>query len=178
VPATSPAEDAAPSATVAEARITVVDYGADGRLIVSGEGVPGATVRLYLSGAPIGEAPIGPDGAWTVRVAEGVDPGTYTLRADVLADDGAVVARAETPFRRDAAAEPPPPDRTQVVVQPGNSLWRIARSVYGQGLQYTVIYQANLDQIRNPDLIYPGQIFTLPAPPNALPTAPPGGTRG
>ncbi len=48
------------------------------------------------------------------------------------------------------------------IVQPGNSLWRIARRSYGEGLRYTVIYDANKDQIRNPDLIYPGQVFVLP----------------
>ena len=52
----------------------------------------------------------------------------------------------------------------QVVVQPGNSLWRIASRVYGEGLLYTEIYQANVGQIRDPDLIYPGQIFDLPDP--------------
>ena len=49
-----------------------------------------------------------------------------------------------------------------VIVQPGNSLWRIARRVYGRGLRYSVIYQANRERIRDPDLIYPGQIFTIP----------------
>ena len=47
-------------------------------------------------------------------------------------------------------------------VQPGNSLWRLARRSYGEGLRYTEIYEANKDQIRNPDLIYPGQVFVLP----------------
>nr|MDJ0980603.1 LysM peptidoglycan-binding domain-containing protein [Kiloniellales bacterium] len=46
--------------------------------------------------------------------------------------------------------------------QPGNSLWRIARGAYGTGNRYTMIFEANKDQIRNPDLIYPGQIFVLP----------------
>ena len=48
-------------------------------------------------------------------------------------------------------------------VQPGNSLWRIARQSYGAGGHYAIIYSANRDRIGNPDLIYPGQIFTLPA---------------
>jgi nucleoid-associated protein YgaU len=54
------------------------------------------------------------------------------------------------------------PRNGRVVIQPGNSLWRISRVIYGQGVQYTVIYQANKEQIRNPDLIYPGQIFATP----------------
>lgn len=51
----------------------------------------------------------------------------------------------------------------RIVVQPGNSLWKLARQSYGEGIQYTVIYEANKDQIANPDLIYPGQVFSVPA---------------
>ncbi|MEP1031097.1 MAG: LysM peptidoglycan-binding domain-containing protein, partial [Alphaproteobacteria bacterium] len=53
-----------------------------------------------------------------------------------------------------------------VIVQPGNSLWRIARRVYGEGVQYTIIYRANKQQIGDPDLIYPGQVFQVPKPAN------------
>jgi nucleoid-associated protein YgaU len=48
------------------------------------------------------------------------------------------------------------------VVVRGDSLWRISRTAYGRGARYSVIYAANRDQIRNPNLIYPGQIFVLP----------------
>jgi nucleoid-associated protein YgaU len=48
------------------------------------------------------------------------------------------------------------------VVSRGDSLWRISRGAYGAGLRYAVIYKANRDQIRNPNRIYPGQIFVLP----------------
>ncbi|WP_196259110.1 LysM peptidoglycan-binding domain-containing protein [Pelagibacterium limicola] len=50
----------------------------------------------------------------------------------------------------------------QVIIRRGDNLWTIARRVYGEGLRYTQIYEANADQIRNPDLIYPGQVFELP----------------
>ena len=52
---------------------------------------------------------------------------------------------------------------TTVVVR-GDSLWRISESTYGRGIRYSVIYKANREQIRDPDLIYPGQIFVLPKP--------------
>ena len=48
------------------------------------------------------------------------------------------------------------------VVTRGDSLWRISESTYGQGIRYPTIYNANRDNIRDPDLIYPGQIFVLP----------------
>jgi nucleoid-associated protein YgaU len=47
-------------------------------------------------------------------------------------------------------------------VSRGDSLWRISQRIYGKGYRYTVIYGANQTQIRNPNLIYPGQIFVLP----------------
>jgi nucleoid-associated protein YgaU len=49
-------------------------------------------------------------------------------------------------------------------VVPGDSLWAISAQLYGNGLRYTQIYAANASQIRNPRLIYPGQIFVLPQP--------------
>jgi nucleoid-associated protein YgaU len=59
-------------------------------------------------------------------------------------------------------ADPGQPRNGKIVIQPGNSLWRISRVIYGRGVEYTVIYDANKDQIRNPNLIYPGQIFATP----------------
>ena len=49
-----------------------------------------------------------------------------------------------------------------VVVNPGNSLWHIARKLYGAGYHYTVIFGANLEIIGDPNLIYPGQRLNLP----------------
>ena len=48
------------------------------------------------------------------------------------------------------------------VVSRGDSLWRISRVTYGAGIRYAIVYKANRDQIRNPNRIYPGQIFVLP----------------
>lgn len=51
---------------------------------------------------------------------------------------------------------------TVITVQPGHTLWGISAQHYGEGDLYVQIYNANRSQIRDPDLIYPGQIFTLP----------------
>jgi len=63
-------------------------------------------------------------------------------------------------------ALPPQPKNGRVVIQPGNNLWKLSRVIYGKGMSYTVLYEANKEQIRDPDLIYPGQIFSTP---NAVP---------
>jgi nucleoid-associated protein YgaU len=58
---------------------------------------------------------------------------------------------------------------TSVIIRRGDTLWQIARRVYGKGVRYTTIYLANEDKIRDPDMIEPGQVFGLPdkAAPNA-----------
>jgi len=49
-----------------------------------------------------------------------------------------------------------------VIIRRGDTLWQISRRLYGQGVRYTTIYLANQDQITDPDLIEPGQIFGVP----------------
>ena len=48
-------------------------------------------------------------------------------------------------------------------VQKGDTLWKIAKQFYGNGSQYSKIVSANSDKIKNPNLIYPGQVFSIPA---------------
>jgi nucleoid-associated protein YgaU len=69
-----------------------------------------------------------------------------------------------------AALDPGKPRTGKIVIQPGNNLWKLSRVIYGRGINFTVIYQANKDQIRDPDEIYPGQIFTIPdaSPPETI----------
>ena len=68
------------------------------------------------------------------------------------------------------AIDPSQPRSGKVVIQPGNNLWKLSRIIYGRGKNYTVIYQANKEQIRNPARIYPGQIFAIPgaSPPEQI----------
>jgi nucleoid-associated protein YgaU len=55
------------------------------------------------------------------------------------------------------------PRITTATVSRGDSLWRISQRTLGGGQRYAIIYRANREQIRNPNLIYPGQIFVLPS---------------
>lgn len=274
-----------PEAPVAEAAVTMVEVTVDaisydlaGRVILSGRGAPGHVVRAYLDNALAIEGPTGANGRWNLTLPDGA-PGIYTLRVDLLAADGKVGARYETPFKRETpealaalaapapepaapeaaapeavapeavapeavasepaapasapaepvtppaqtaaevapAASPPPavvaaappapeapaaaavpvtpvpaeapaeapvaapaapgtpaqpapelapaaaPQMVSITVQPGYSLWKIARDTYGEGVLYVQVYEANRERIRDPDLIYPGQVFLLPA---------------
>ena len=74
-----------------------------------------------------------------------------------------------------AVPSPPPaeapaaaPRPVTVTVQPGFTLWGIAQERYGDGVMYVQVFEANRDKIRDPDLIYPGQVFSVPAKPGTL----------
>ncbi|MGB3140551.1 MAG: LysM peptidoglycan-binding domain-containing protein, partial [Aestuariivirga sp.] len=71
------------------------------------------------------------------------------------------VAAVEVPAATEAAPDPAATPG-QIIIQPGNNLWKLSRQIYGKGIMYTVIYEANKDQIRKPELIYPGQVFLTP----------------
>ena len=107
---------------------------------------------------------MGRDGRWDLQASSLLAPGVYDLQIDQVDENGDVTAVIVLPFER-VAPEALNLGPDSVVVQPGNSLWRLARRLYGEGVQYTVIYEANRDQIRDPDLIYPGQVFDAPRDP-------------
>ena len=141
--------------------VDVIDYDQNGRLVLSGHATPDSTVLVYLDDNLLGRAEADASGRWRLAPQSRQSPGLYTLRVDELNVAGKVTQRIAMPFTRAKPSEALS-EGANMVVQPGNSLWRIARRSYGQGTRYTVIYEANKDQIRDPDLIYPGQVFVLP----------------
>ena len=54
------------------------------------------------------------------------------------------------------------PTAKTYTVKAGDSLWAIAAKYYGSGAEYSKIYNANTDKVSNPNLIYPGQVLTIP----------------
>lgn len=141
--------------------LDTVDYDENGEIRFAGSAKPDAPVRVYVDNHSVGDTKAGAGGQWVFVPGSPMAPGVHQLRVDQLGPDGRVASRVELPFQRTATA----PDGLaggHAVVQPGQNLWRIARQSYGQGTRYTVIYLANRDQIRDPNRIYPGQIFAMP----------------
>ncbi|SEH28771.1 LysM peptidoglycan-binding domain-containing protein [Magnetospirillum fulvum] len=139
--------------------LDLVDHDDKGRLFASGKAPAGGRVQFYIDDRFIGRAEADAEGAWRIAGTR-PDGESHRLRVDLVDPKGKVLARIETPWTPGA-----PLARLgagEVVVSPGTSLWRIARRVYGEGVAYTAIFTANRDRISNPDLIYPGQVFTLP----------------
>jgi nucleoid-associated protein YgaU len=162
VPTTSaPASGPAGAESKQGLTLDIIEYDDKGHISLAGRADPGAGINLYLSGRFIGHAQAGDDGKWSIKPQSDVASGLYQLRIDQVHNDGKVVARLALPFQR---AEPTELAQGQsFTVQPGNSLWRIARRSYGEGTRFAVIYAANRDRIGDPDLIYAGQVFKLPS---------------
>ncbi|MBC6440007.1 MAG: LysM peptidoglycan-binding domain-containing protein [Rhodospirillales bacterium] len=138
-----------------------LSYDEEGTVSLSGQAEPGSTVVPYLDGKAAGEAVADEEGNWRLTLGDPLEEGQYDLRVDEVNESGDVVARLATTFQQ-APLTMPTTDALLVVIQPGNNLWLIARQVYGGGMHYTQIFEANRNQIADPDLIYPGQIFVLP----------------
>ena len=149
--------------------LDAIAYDPLGNVTLSGRSNPDGLVRFYVNNEAISAAKTDDTGYWETDLSD-VIPGTYTLRIDELGLRGDVVSRLESPFKREdrqklAALIAPSssPVRINIVtVQPGNTLWAIARKRYGDGLLYVRVFEANRDKIKDPDLIYPGQLFDLP----------------
>ena len=119
------------------------------------------TIRIYLNNKLEDEVKVNESGAWKTTLSD-IQAGVYTLRLDELNDNGIVEGRLELPFKKEDKALIQAMGEGSITVQPGNSLWRIARKYYGKGIQYVEIFERNSHLIKDPDLIYPGQVFSLP----------------
>ncbi len=141
--------------------LDVIEYDAAGKVQLLGRAEPGSRVNAYLDDALAGGAVADGTGGWSITLDHAVPEGKYRLRLEALDAQGRTLAETALSFSRVA----PPEGQVAVAVQPGNNLWRIAQHSYGDGLRYTLIYQANRTKIRDPNLIYPGQVFAVPGKP-------------
>lgn len=95
-----------------------------------------------------------------VKLKQWRDYGTKTVNITITAEK----SKASTEVKRDATTSPAPTASQTYTVMRGDCLWNIAKKFYDSGAKYTVIYNANKELIgENPNLIYPGQVLTIPA---------------
>jgi nucleoid-associated protein YgaU len=157
--------------------VASVTAGADGHLAVTiNEGVAPGKYRVRLdelasnSGAvrARAEVPLNvPDRMTTASIPtpSASSAATQTTAAQTAATQEprlAASSNTDSPDKN-APADVVVPKITTMTVVRGDSLWRLSRNALGSGERYALIYKANREQIRNPNLIYPGQILVVPA---------------
>ena len=137
-----------------------IKYSSDGTAILFGRCRSDMAVLVYLDNVLHRKVQPANDGSWSLDLGV-INPGVYTLRLDEVDGQGTVLSRIESPFKQEAKDLLDKLFAEAITVQPGNSLWRIARRIYGRGIMYMEIYKKNDHLIIDPDLIYPGQVFSL-----------------
>jgi nucleoid-associated protein YgaU len=151
--------------------VASVTAGADGRFAVTiNEGVAPGSYRVRLdevesnSGAVRARAEVPFNVPDTVVNASVPAQATASKRPDIAAAQHRQLAVAVATVLPDGSSPSTVdvPKIATTTVSRGDNLWRLSRLTYGAGTRYAVIYRANREQIRNPNLIYPGQIFVLP----------------
>ncbi len=184
-PAAKPAQDSP---------IAIEAVEIEGRAVfVAGKAKGGNRVIVHANDTLLGASLISPEGRFLVQSKQPLSVGDYIIRADLLDNANQVLATARVPFRREAgenisavasdtdgqaaaaseaigdeaasSAAPLQKVDGSVIIRRGDNLWTISKRAYGKGTRYTTIYLANRDQIRNPDLIWPGQVFNMPKAP-------------
>lgn len=92
-----------------------------------------------------------------VKLKQYRDYGTKTVTLTDATASGQTTVTAEQ--TRDWTSAPSAKTYT---VKKGDTLWGIAKTYYGSGAKYAEIYNANKEKIKSPNLIYAGQVLTLP----------------
>ena len=131
------------------------------RILISGTSRCGVRVTVNDAKGQFGEALVLADGAWQVAGSLDMDIAVNHLRFALFDDANQIIVRYELPIKaRDLAKGQD--GSPLIVVNKGYMLWRIAYDQFGEGVKYVDIVRHNKQDISNPDLIYPKQIFAVP----------------
>ena len=150
--------------------VASVTAGEDGRFAVTiNEGIRPGSYRVRLDEVEVNSGAVRARAEVPFNVPDTVVTGSVpataaSKRQEVAAAQGPQLAAAgATALPEGSPSAVVVPKITTTTVSRGDSLWRLSHQAYGAGTRYAVIYKANREQIRNPNLIYPGQIFVLPS---------------
>ena len=138
-------------------RIEKIDYNDKGDFHTEGKASKNTKINLYMNNKLIATTTSDKKGNWSVDTKFELTDNKQVIRADMLNSKGKVAKRVEykfTPVLIDG-------ENSMVVVKKGDCLWNLALKEYGKGTNYVVIFEANKSQIKDPNKIYVGQVFTM-----------------
>ena len=138
-------------------RIAKIDYNDDDDFKVEGLAKKNATVNVYMNNKLVDTVKADEFGIWSLKTELKLSKDVQVIRADMLGSKGKVARRVEykfTPVLFDG-------ENDMTVIKKGDCLWNIALKEYGRGAEYVIIFEANKEQIKNPNKIYVGQVFSI-----------------
>ena len=138
--------------------IDLVEYTPEKKIILKGRSNPSSLIKIFLDNRSYGEVFSDETGYWEFMTSISLFK-SYDLEvlSNIKNQEIKLSAKIfEENIENELFVE------KNVIVEPGNSLWRIARKLLGGGIYYSEIYKNNVKKINDPDLIYPGQVFNIP----------------
>ena len=135
-----------------------VEHFGESELRIKGRSVPNSEIKLVLSGKEIGKSIADVNGNWEFTLSQ-IKFNNYILEIDSLIQNN--ILSLKTKILNGSINEKLFFEK-KVIVEDGNSLWRIAKKTLGGGILYAEIYKNNKKIINDPDLIFPGQVFKIP----------------
>ena len=141
--------------------ISRLSYDFFGNIHIEGKAPAYNAVWLYLNNALFDQVRSNKQGHWrSMPQRKRLNVGKYILRADFIDDAGNVIQRFEQKFTRQPTIWDTQ-GRVSIEIKRGDMLWTIASKAYGTGEKYTLIFEQNRKKIKDPNLIYPQQVFDL-----------------
>ncbi len=140
--------------------VKTIFFNENGFVSIQGEVNFGKRIELYINKKIMKTIKI-ENSKWQYNSDKIIDYGLHDLLVVLKSDKDEILDKITLPFMR---VEMPYNDVPEnfILIKPGDMLWTIAYRLYGDPFKYIQIFEENKDQITNPDLIFPGQLFSIP----------------
>ena len=140
--------------------VKTIFFNENGFVSIKGKVNFGKKIELYINKKIMETIKI-ENSTWQYNSDKIIDYGLHDLLVVLKSDKDEILDKITLPFMR---VEMPYDDVPEnfILIKPGDMLWTIAYRLYGDPFKYIQIFEENKDQITNPDLIFPGQLFSIP----------------
>ena len=140
--------------------VKTIFFNENGFVSIKGKVNFGKKIELYINKKIMETIKI-ENSKWQYNSDKTFDYGLHDLLVVLKSDKDEILDKITLPFMR---VEMPYNDVPEnfILIKPGDMLWTIAYRLYGDPFKYIQIFEENKDQITNPDLIFPGQLFSIP----------------
>ena len=142
--------------------LDVLSYSPPGLIILSGRTISNTEIEILKSAEVLGKTKSNEDGVWKFIINKNDYANEEISIKTTISGETLIITYDQAEIQKRFKNTNFEFYDDRIIVQKGNSLWRIARKTLGGGIFYTEIYKNNLAKIKNPNIIYPGQVFNIP----------------